>query len=67
MSTHCCDMMRENVEKACPDHEDKYDCPDALIDYWENDPAYGIIVHDGGHSMITINFCPWCGTKLDTE
>ena len=45
-------------------HPDRYDCPDCLIDYWENDPAYGIIVHDSGHSMVTINFCPWCIAPL---
>lgn len=25
---------------------------------------YGIPVHDGGSSYITIDFCPWCGTSL---
>jgi hypothetical protein len=25
---------------------------------------YGIIVHDGGTSMVRIQFCPWCGTRL---
>jgi len=25
---------------------------------------YGLIVHDGGSSSITIEFCPWCGTQL---
>ena len=25
---------------------------------------YGIIIHDGGSSFITIKFCPWCGKKL---
>ena len=25
---------------------------------------YGIPVLDGGSSYITLDFCPWCGTKL---
>ena len=28
------------------------------------DGTFGLIVHDGGHSVITINHCPWCGVKL---
>jgi hypothetical protein len=25
---------------------------------------HGLIVHDGGSSMVTIDYCPWCGTRL---
>ena len=25
---------------------------------------YGLIIHDGSSSIITISFCPWCGKKL---
>jgi hypothetical protein len=26
--------------------------------------VYGLIVHDGGHSTIQIDFCPWCGARF---
>jgi predicted RNA-binding Zn-ribbon protein involved in translation (DUF1610 family) len=64
MTNHCCEMMRSNVESTCDKHANRYECPDCLIDYWPATRRYGIMVHDGGESMITINFCPWCGTKL---
>jgi hypothetical protein len=57
-------MMTGNVENSCPDHPDRHDCPDALIDYWSDSGRYGIIIHDGGGSMIEISYCPWCGTQL---
>ncbi len=25
---------------------------------------YGMAVRDGGSSIIVIDFCPWCGSKL---
>jgi hypothetical protein len=25
----------------------------------------GLVVHDGGGSYIAIQYCPWCGAKLD--
>ena len=67
MTKHCCEMMRSNVESVCDVHASRYECPDALIDYWPDTGTYGIIVHDGGESMITISFCPWCGTELSSH
>lgn len=61
---HCCEMMRSNVENSCKDHPSRFDCPDLLINYSESHNEYGIIVHDGGNSVISITFCPWCGTNL---
>ena len=26
---------------------------------------YGISIIDGGSSVIKINYCPWCGVKLE--
>jgi len=57
-------MMAENVERTCAQHVDRADCPDCLIEYWPKQQSYGILVHDGGSSMIKIQFCPWCGTEL---
>jgi len=62
--THCCEMMRSNVESTCEQHPDRYACPDALVDYWPKSRTYGLMIHDGGPSMIVIAYCPWCGVKL---
>jgi hypothetical protein len=43
-------------------HPNRYDCPDALIA--EVGGGYGLIVHDGGESVIRIAYCPWCGARL---
>lgn len=64
MVTHCCEMMRSNVESVCDQHPDRHDCPDCLIEFRPGSLAYGIMVHDGGSSMIEISYCPWCGTSL---
>ena len=64
MSQHCCETMRENVENVCDQHADREDCPDCLIDFRPHSGLYGIMIHDGGSSMITIAYCPWCGTRL---
>jgi hypothetical protein len=64
MANHCCEMMRSNVENTCDQHTDRFDCPDCLINYGERRNSYGLIIHDGGGSVISISYCPWCGTKL---
>jgi len=56
--------MSHRVSSACDVHEDRFDCPDALVEYLPKFDEYGIIVHDGGSSIIGIEFCPWCGKKL---
>lgn len=38
--------------------------PDALVAYIPKFDEYGLLVHDGGSSMVQIQFCPWCGTRL---
>jgi hypothetical protein len=65
MASHCCTIMLENVARTCPDHPDRYDCPDCLVDYWPASSSYGLIIHDGGSSVVSISYCPWCGTKLE--
>jgi hypothetical protein len=57
-------MMRGNVESQCDLHAERQDCPDALIDFYPASKAYGIMIHDGGSSMIKIAYCPWCGIRL---
>jgi hypothetical protein len=65
LSRHCCEDLREQVERTCHMHQDRADCPDCLIGYSADNDCYGILVHDGGSSMIAIDFCPWCGSKLE--
>ena len=65
MPKHCCEMMRRNVENTCDVHPDRGDCPDCLVDYWERRKMYGLMTrNDAGGGMISISYCPWCGTKL---
>ena len=46
-------------------HEDRYDCLDAFVAVVRG--GYGLIIHDGGHSVVEINFCPWCSTKFRSQ
>lgn len=61
---HCCDEMIRAVSASCDAHRDRFDCPDALVSYLAKFDEYGIIVHDGGSSSMSIQFCPWCGSRL---
>lgn len=61
---HCCQEMDEAVSSECPEHPDRFDCPDALVGFWPSQREYGLLIHDGGASMSVINYCPWCGAKL---
>jgi hypothetical protein len=56
--------MREQINFKCVDHPNTSECPDKLIGYSPIFDEYGILIHDGGSSSISIKFCPWCGTKL---
>jgi hypothetical protein len=56
--------MAAAVESTCEKHPDRFDCPDALIHYSTRSDGYGLIVHDGGSSVIGIGYCPWCGAVL---
>jgi hypothetical protein len=63
MDRHCCEEMRHQVERVCDQHPDRFDCPDCLVHFAARFREYGLIVHDGGSSVIGIRYCPWCGTK----
>jgi hypothetical protein len=54
-------MMDAQLNHVCEDHPDPFDCPDVLVGQFEDGRA-GLIVHDGGRSMILIGYCPWCAT-----
>ncbi len=40
------------------DHDNAWECDVALV---RTSECFGIPVRDGGHSLIRINNCPWCG------
>ena len=61
-ASECCETMACHVGSTCAQHPDRYDCPDALIARVRG--GYGVIIHDGGRSVIEIHRCPWCGAKL---
>ena len=52
----CCSRMSEYLK------EDDY-----AIVYIPKFREYGLKIFDGGSSMMTIEFCPWCGKKLPTS
>jgi hypothetical protein len=56
--------MEESLSLTCDIHQDVFSCPDVLINYLPKFNEYGLIVHDGGTSVIAINYCPWCGAAL---
>lgn len=60
----CCDQMTAQLTHVCPDHPDPQDCPDVLVQYAGETDSYGLWIHDGGSSFITIASCPWCGVRL---
>lgn len=59
---YCCDELRYHVEVRCPEHQDPFDCPDAVI--IRTSKGFGLPVRDGGTSCIRIRHCPWCGRSL---
>lgn len=61
---YCCLKMSDNIFESFDKNGDiNYDNPDVIINEWTSG-TIGIPIHDGGTSMIEINFCPWCGSKL---
>lgn len=60
----CCMMMADKVfESLDEEGEIKYDDLEVIINKWD-EGFYGIPVHNGGATMVVINYCPWCGTRL---
>lgn len=61
---YCCESMEADLTQTCSEHPRRYQCPDSLVNYWAGSHTYGLMVHDGGTSIMEINFCPWCGANL---
>jgi hypothetical protein len=62
---YCCETMQHNATHKCEQHPNPFDCPDNLIYHNERSNQFGLIIHDGGGSFISIQFCPWCGKQLE--
>jgi hypothetical protein len=65
----CCEMMRVQATSECDMH-DRFECPDAVLTRFVNSDGavwFGIPVHDGGGSAVSISCCPWCGTRLTSS
>jgi hypothetical protein len=65
-SLFCCSEMEEHATRKCDSerrHDDRLDCPDTVIHQYASG-SFGIPIHDGGHSFITVSYCPWCGATL---
>src|SRR6266542_3688536 len=63
-TNHCCQAMTNQLNWRCDQHQDAFDCPDALVVFTARFQEYGLVIHDGGSSVVTIKFCPWCGRRL---
>lgn len=64
---HCCEVMAYWVGYRCSQHPDPIDCPDGILFFSSTRRTYGIRVHDGGAFFIAIEFCPWCGSRLESH
>lgn len=64
---YCCDDFEEYIDRTCGANDEctVYDCPDCIL--MSTRSGYGIPVHDGGTSFVSIQFCPWCGADLEDE
>jgi len=64
--SHCCEQMQEQINISLENGDNCAKLPycDSIIHYSDVLDEYGLLVHDGGDSYISISFCPWCGQKL---
>jgi hypothetical protein len=62
VSTSCCKIMDYHLNFKCDKHKDPWECPDIVL--IKTRTAYLIPIRDGGRSGISIEFCPWCGSRI---
>jgi hypothetical protein len=65
VSRNCCITMTEKVNYVCDDHGDG-PCPDYTVRYNPKLDSYGLPIY-GEPAQISIQFCPWCGSKLSNR
>lgn len=63
MTKNCCEEL-EQATVNCKQHHLAETCPDKVISYIPKFDEYGVLIQDGGTSMLTIKYCPWCGHQL---
>ena len=61
---HCCADMTAAASFRCAEHESVFDCGDAVVWYSPVFDEFGLIVHDGSGTYLSIAHCPWCGAAL---
>lgn len=61
---YCCDMMEHYLSLKCEDCGD-WDCPDFIVRKANEKIVFPI--RDGGSSYVPLNYCPWCGKKVNEE
>ena len=64
---HCCEYMQYHATYRCDQHPNPFDCPDNVVIYDAESDSYYLIIHDGGSGLISIRFCPWCGSNIETK
>ncbi len=63
-SGFCCLNIAKHISDGLSDKgEEIYDNVDIIMRKWD-DGTFGIPIHDGGTSIIKINYCPFCGSEL---
>ena len=64
--SYCCDAMKADLTHTCETHARRWDCPDNHIHFSAPAGMYGLMIRDDGQSFLLINYCPWCGTNLES-
>jgi hypothetical protein len=62
----CSEDLGSHATSECDSHA-RFACPDVVMHRYVNRDGpewFGIPVHDGGTSAISVNHCPWCGAAL---
>jgi hypothetical protein len=61
---YCCLVMANHISNSLDENEKiKNNDHDVIMNKWK-DGTFGIPIHDGGLSVVKINFCPWCGENV---
>jgi hypothetical protein len=64
---YCCLVMANNISESLDENQEiKQHDHDVIMNKWKNG-TFGIPIHDGGSSVVKINFCPWCGVNLKKD
>lgn len=54
----CCDAMRVQLTHECKHGTD------VLVIYSAKFDEYGMPIRDGGSSVMSMQYCPWCGSQF---